>query len=112
MKRILTKMFAAGALVALEAGVVLPALARAQAPQTKWNCFLAGQYQGRTDIWWGFTAGDAEWACNNWISACGNGGGCTAKPASAQVPTKNQGARVGLPGGGGSCRDAWGRGIC
>ena len=29
-------------------------------------------------IWWGHTEGDAEWACNAWISTCGNNGGCYA----------------------------------
>lgn len=25
------------------------------------------------DIWWGFTSGDGQWACTNWIPACNQG---------------------------------------
>ena len=26
-----------------------------------------------------FPGTEARWACNNWVSACGNGGGCVAQ---------------------------------
>ena len=26
-----------------------------------------------------FPGTEASWACNNWVSACGNGGGCVAQ---------------------------------
>ena len=46
----------------------------------KWKCTSAdGQDRGTTTVDWGFTAGDAGWACNAWVSACG--GTCTATPA-------------------------------
>jgi hypothetical protein len=54
-----------------------------EARLTHWNCFLSssGDYQGTVSIWWGHTSGHAAWACKNWISTCGNGGGCFAYPA-------------------------------
>jgi len=82
MKRMVTKMFAAVALLGLVSGFMLPSLARAQY-NMDWNCFLpSGQYAGTPDIQWGYTPGAAEWACGAWISACGNNGPCTAQPAS------------------------------
>jgi hypothetical protein len=45
-----------------------------------WQCMsnTTGNTQGIVRIWWGHTEGDAEWACNHWISSCGNNGGCYA----------------------------------
>ncbi|WP_437930036.1 hypothetical protein WMF37_12665 [Sorangium sp. So ce291] len=60
----------------------------ASAGYSDWNCFRTsdGKFFGRTTIWWGHTPGDATWACNNWVSACGNAaGGCTA---SGDAPSK------------------------
>lgn len=48
---------------------------------SSWDCYLSNQnrrHVGTVDIWWGHTPGDAAWACNNWISECGNNGGCRA----------------------------------
>jgi len=47
-----------------------------------WSCYAthSGQWQGNVKIWWGHTSGDAAWACNSWISYCGNNGGCNASP--------------------------------
>jgi hypothetical protein len=46
---------------------------------TSWRCWHNGEAKGTVNIWWGHTAGDAAWACNNWISVCGNAsGGCSA----------------------------------
>lgn len=42
---------------------------------SRWDCYLTtepGVYLGSVDIWWGHTIEDAQWACENWISACGN----------------------------------------
>jgi len=52
--------------------------------RTTWNCstVMDGTYRGQVTIWWGHTPGDAQWACNNWISTCGNShAGCYATPA-------------------------------
>ena len=94
MKRMVTKMFAAGALITLVAGFMLPSLACAQdnGQPSEWICLLpSGQYVNTVNIWWGYTAGGAEWACNNWISVCGNGGGCMATVASATTYTVQAG---------------------
>lgn len=51
---------------------------------TTWNCYtrLDSVYRGQVTIWWGHTANDAMWACNQWIPACGTAnGGCFAIPA-------------------------------
>ena len=47
----------------------------------KYSCYLKSDKssKGRVTIDWGFTTGDATWACDAWNSACGNGGGCFAK---------------------------------
>jgi hypothetical protein len=47
-----------------------------------WSCWLPqGDRAGSVQIWWGFTAADATWACNKWNSRCGNvRGGCKATP--------------------------------
>jgi hypothetical protein len=67
----------------------LPALA--QSRTTTWRCYVINRdnipsLMGRVSIWWGHTPQDAQWACNNWISACGNSGGCyaTSSRLSAQ----------------------------
>ena len=50
----------------------------------RWGCVQNGQQVGTVNVDWGTgekgatLAGDATWACNNWVSQCGNGGGCTA----------------------------------
>jgi hypothetical protein len=49
---------------------------------SKWICYHQDNKVGNIDIWWGHERKDAEWACNNWISTCGNGGGCTASKIS------------------------------
>ena len=54
----------------------------AQGHTSKWACRLLhkdNQYVGDVEIWWGHTEGDASWACNEWISECGNNGGCWAR---------------------------------
>jgi hypothetical protein len=43
---------------------------------THWGCYNRGQHVGDVTIWWGHDYPSAEWACNNWISTCGNQGGC------------------------------------
>ncbi|MGH1394015.1 MAG: hypothetical protein ACRAVC_08270 [Trichormus sp.] len=46
---------------------------------SSWTCLCQnGKNVGSVDIWWGDTAGDAAWACNQWISSCN--GECTAEP--------------------------------
>lgn len=53
--------------------------------QADWTCVApGGSAAGNVKIWWGYTPGDAAWACNNWVSTCGNaaGGGCTAVPGT------------------------------
>jgi hypothetical protein len=52
--------------------------------ETNWQCNLKrdGQKKGNVTITWGHTAGDAAWACDNWVSDCGNEGGCDAAPLS------------------------------
>lgn len=48
-----------------------------------WTCYHNGQPLPETiGIWWGHNPEDAEWACKNWISVCGNGGGCKASKIS------------------------------
>jgi hypothetical protein len=46
----------------------------------RWYCFLGSSFKGNVNVWWGGNdPGSGSWACNSWISACGNGGGCTVK---------------------------------
>jgi hypothetical protein len=52
------------------------------AVQTTWTCYNKAKSVGDVTIWWGHNRGDAEWACNNWISTCGDEGGCTANKIS------------------------------
>lgn len=69
---------AVAAIVLLGSAVTYSTSAQAQRTTT-WRCWHNGVAQGTVSIWWGHTAGDAAWACNNWISACGNApGGCSA----------------------------------
>ena len=63
------------------ASAALPA--QAQRHISGWDCYLNHQERqkvGSVRIWWGHTAGDAAWACNNWRPACSNNGGCYAEP--------------------------------
>lgn len=46
-------------------------------------------YQGDVTINWGHTAGDAGWACDNWISNCGNRGGCNATGSGVVTDNKS-----------------------
>jgi hypothetical protein len=53
---------------------------------SRWRCDLffgpRPETQGYVDIWWGHNTGAASWACDQWISSCGNDpGGCEASPA-------------------------------
>jgi hypothetical protein len=62
-------------------GLTLPIVSMAlpaRAENTRWGCYLNsnGELMGNVEIWWGHTSGDAGWACNQWISVCGNNGGC------------------------------------
>jgi hypothetical protein len=69
----------AGAIVAVTC-IALPAFS--QRSYSKWSCYLNNQENqkvGNIKIWWGHNPTDASWACNNWISTCGNKGGCFAK---------------------------------
>jgi|GEM_PF-3853632 len=67
-----------------------------------WNCLRAsdGHYVDRVTITWGHTAGDASWACNNWLGSCGSGGGCTAvghprgNPDKCDINTQFDGCSV------------------
>jgi hypothetical protein len=72
--------------VAIIFGSVLVFTALKQNPSkgmnTTWTCYNNGKSVGDVTIWWGHNEGDAEWACNHWISQCGNGGGCTATKIS------------------------------
>ena len=67
-----------------------------------WNCFrLAdGAFMGRVSIWWGHEREDAQWACNNWIADCGNGGGCVStgdkSDRSCNVPSQMDGCSAPL----------------
>jgi hypothetical protein len=51
---------------------------------SRWNCMFQGHNVAEVDIWWGHTAGDAAWACNNWHDGGPFGvganchGGCSA----------------------------------
>lgn len=52
---------------------------------SRWNCYLffgtQADYQGSVDTPWSDEVGAGVWACNNWISDCGNDpGGCEALP--------------------------------
>jgi hypothetical protein len=49
---------------------------------TSWTCYNVGKSVGDVSIWWGHTPGDAKWACDHWISTCGNEGGCIAAKIS------------------------------
>jgi hypothetical protein len=51
---------------------------RCDPTETTWTCWLRGAAVGDVTIWWGHQPNDAEWACNSWVSACGNNGGCQA----------------------------------
>jgi hypothetical protein len=47
--------------------------------QSHWNCYRARdlKFVGQASIWWGHGVGDGVWACNSWVSDCGNSqGGC------------------------------------
>jgi hypothetical protein len=77
MKSKLALIFAGATITLVSAA--LPAAARYT---SVWDCYLNhkdNKNAGRVNIWWGHTAGDAAWACNNWISECGNNGGCWAR---------------------------------
>jgi hypothetical protein len=55
-------------------------------PSKSWNCWLyfgtQGEFKGTVDSWWSDEPGAGVWACNNWISSCGNDlGGCEVTPA-------------------------------
>jgi hypothetical protein len=57
-----------------------------ESSKSKWNCFKKTdlEFVRQVEIDWGHTSGDAEWACNNWSSDCGNSpGGCQASPSGA-----------------------------
>lgn len=47
---------------------------------TTWYCRTndGGKDVGSVRIWWGHQNGDAEWACNSWISQCPQNGNCFA----------------------------------
>ncbi|KAM3099709.1 hypothetical protein ACKFKF_13860 [Phormidesmis sp. 146-12] len=47
-----------------------------------WTCYNKGKSVGDAQIWWSHQKEDAEWACNNWISTCGNEGGCQVSKIS------------------------------
>jgi hypothetical protein len=47
-----------------------------QSGETRWACMKSGSAVGAVSIWFGHTSGDAQWACNSWISFCE--GQCTA----------------------------------
>ncbi|KYF53040.1 hypothetical protein BE08_37410 [Sorangium cellulosum] len=44
---------------------------------TTWRCwaFNWNPMAGQVTIWWGHTATDALWACNQWVGDCRRGGG-------------------------------------
>ncbi|VEP18286.1 conserved exported hypothetical protein [Hyella patelloides LEGE 07179] len=78
MKRQSTLLILASATLTLT--IALPVLA--QNYTSRWACHLKhrdNQYVGKVEPWWAKTKGDAEWACNAWISECGNNGGCWAR---------------------------------
>ncbi len=55
-------------------------------PSKAWNCFrffgTQQSFEGTVNPWWSDDRGAGVWACNNWISNCGNDpGGCEASPA-------------------------------
>lgn len=48
---------------------------------TTWTCYNQGNPVGIVSIWWGHTAEDAKWACDEWRKPiCGNEGGCSVTP--------------------------------
>jgi hypothetical protein len=53
-----------------------------------WDCFKKTdlEFVRQVEIDWGHTSGDAEWACNNWSSDCGNSpGGCQASSTGTEL---------------------------
>jgi hypothetical protein len=67
--------------------VVLGPSPQPSSRQSQWSCFLNGRGTGGVSISWGHTAGAATWACNNWVSQCGNAPqGCTARPSKNEEP--------------------------
>lgn len=59
-----------------------PAGSPAPVQKTKWDCYRDNTLQQRNvEIDWGHGAGDAKWACDQWVQGCKNGGGCQARPA-------------------------------
>jgi hypothetical protein len=53
---------------------------------SRWHCILffgtQPEFQGTVDTPWSNNPGAGVWACNHWISRCGNDpGGCEAFPA-------------------------------
>lgn len=61
-------------------------------PKTNWSCNRKDnrQHTGDVAIWWGHTPGDASWACNQWIAACKNNGGCNAAKANPRGAPSGQ----------------------
>jgi hypothetical protein len=70
----------AAAIVAIAAIALLGSTAAAQQIKSKWYCWKWGSVVSQVEIWWGHTAGDAGWACNEWRKSECNGE-CTASPA-------------------------------
>mmetsp|Transcript_12115 Transcript_12115/g.25811 ORF Transcript_12115/g.25811 Transcript_12115/m.25811 type:complete len:332 (-) Transcript_12115:300-1295(-) len=60
-----------------------------------WQCYSKkdGSHEGDVTIWWGHTAGDAEWACGEWRDGCKDGG-CSVKSTWQCYSTKD-GSREG-----------------
>ncbi len=57
----------------------LPVTAPVVDGKSKWNCMNNGNIIREVDIWWGHTATDATYACNDWEkTTCA--GNCKAVP--------------------------------
>lgn len=87
------------AALALTSTLANTSVARAD---TSWDCFRKsdGRYTQRVTIWWGHTARDATWACNEWVSNCGASGGCVASgnPGnSSQCDVRNRRDGCSIP---------------
>jgi len=44
----------------------------------KYSCNIGNDKKGEVEVWWGFEKGAGDWACNEWVPACGKN--CTSTP--------------------------------
>jgi hypothetical protein len=72
--------------------VAARALKADQAITSSWDCFgKNGRFIDRVGIWWGNTATDGTWACNEWRKErCSAAGGCVASGGSEACNVLNR----------------------